>query len=160
MRVDVGAAAYIAPPILALDLSGNRSAGRFMGSAAAVRPAGPAPPALRSGIEPPATRGFPAVVLPMDPAPSALRYEVELPAGTRDFAAEVGSVTTAQPPLLARWARGATHFCAEVRLPGGGPRSLLGAASPEQPLAGKTAGEVPTAVGFAVWERAFFFSPP
>ena len=60
------------------------------------------------------------------------------------------SVSTA--PLLAllpRSAGGATSFGAEVGLPGGGPRRLLGEASPEPLSAGKTAGEVPTAVGFA-----------
>ena len=117
------------------------------GFAVEVRPADPVQSELCSGIElPAAARGCAAEVRSANPAPPVLGSEVELSAATRDFGAEVSSVATAPSALLARSARGATHFGAEVPLPAGGPRRLLVEASPEQPPAGKTAGEVPTSV--------------
>ena len=92
-------------------------------ASAKVRRAGPAPPALRAGLEP--------------------------PAATRALGTEASSFATTPSAHPARSARGVTHFGAEVGLPSGGPRPPLGENSAERPAAGTTAGEVPPTAGLA-----------
>ena len=100
---------------------------------------------------PPATPSFGAEVSSADRAPWEFCSGIELPAATPSFGAEVSFADPALWELCSGIDLPAATpaFGAEVRLPGGGPRPLLGEASPEPPPAGKPAGEVPTAVGFA-----------